>query len=180
MSKESSARNSACAALKTNIRMEKTVKIMVAVALTFGLASCVSTPASTKTSQKMNVQQMTKADFVAKVYDYKANPDKWVFKGDKPAIIDFYATWCGPCKMVAPIMEELATEYAGKVDFYKVDTDAEQELSGLFGIRSIPSILFIPATGSGGSPESAQPQMSTGAMSKTSYKNIIDGTLLKK
>jgi thioredoxin len=152
----------------------KTISTLVlAVALTAGMTSCINAPAaSAKTPTKMNVKQMTKADFVAKVYDYSANPDKWVFKGDKPAIIDFYATWCGPCKMVAPIMEELAAEYAGKIDFYKVDTDAEQELSGIFGIRSIPSILFIPAD--------EQPQMSTGAMSKPAYKHIIEDILLKK
>ena len=92
----------------------------------------------------MKVTELTKADFLKKVANYEASPDKWVYEGDKPCIVDFYATWCGPCKMVAPILEELADEYAGKIDFYKVDTEKEEELAASFGIRSIPSLLFCP------------------------------------
>ena len=89
-----------------------------------------------------------------KVFNYEENKE-WKFEGDKPCIIDFYADWCGPCKMVAPILEELSEEYKGKVDIYKVDTEVEQELSAAFGIRSIPSMLFVP--------QDEQPQMAQGA-----------------
>ena len=83
---------------------------------------------------------LTKETFLEKVFNFEKNKE-WKFEGDKPAIIDFYADWCGPCKMVAPILEELSEEYEGKVDIYKVDTEAEQELSAAFAIRSIPSML---------------------------------------
>ena len=89
----------------------------------------------------MKVQELTKTEFLKKVANYEASPNKWVYKGDKPCIVDFYATWCGPCKMVAPILEELAEEYAGKIDIYKVDTEKEEGLAASFGIRSIPPFL---------------------------------------
>ena len=112
---------------------------------------------------------LTAADFKAKVFDYTKH-DTWQFEGTKPAIIDFYADWCGPCKMVAPILEELSNEYDGKVDIYKVDTEAEQELSAVFGIRSIPSMLFIPV--------GDQPKMQAGALPKNTLKEVIDKELL--
>jgi len=119
------------------------------------------------------VRKINTATFIAEIFDYKANPTKWVYKGSKPAIIDFYATWCGPCKRVAPIMDELAAKYKGQVNFYKVDTDEEKELSGsVFGIRSIPSILYIPVDG--------QPMMSTGLSAKEEYIKQIEVNLLKK
>ena len=119
-----------------------------------------------------NVTHLTKADFLAKVYNYEKNPKEWKYEGDKPAIVDFYADWCGPCKMVAPILDELAKEYDGQIVIYKVDTEKEQELAGAFGIRSIPSILFIPMEG--------KPEMAQGAMPKASFKKAIDEFLLKK
>lgn len=125
-----------------------------------------------KKENKMKTIELTKADFLKKVMDYETNPNEWKYLGDKPAIIDFYASWCGPCKMVAPILEELAEEYDGQIYIYKVNTEEEQELAGLFGIRSIPSILFIPM--------GEQPQMATGAMPKSSFKEAIDKVLLKK
>ncbi len=125
-----------------------------------------------KKENKMKTIELTKADFLKKVMDYETNPNEWKYLGDKPAIIDFYASWCGPCKMVAPILEELAEEYDGQIYIYKVNTEEEQELAGLFGIRSIPSILFIPM--------GEQPQMTTGAMPKSSFKEAIDKVLLKK
>ncbi len=106
-----------------------------------------------------------------KVMDFKSNPKTWNFKGDKPAIIDFYATWCGPCKATAPILEEIAGDYAGQIDVYKVDVDKQRELANLFGIRSIPSILFIPKTG--------EPSMQTGAMNKAQFEEVIKSVLLK-
>jgi len=109
-------------------------------------------------------QLITKQDFLDKVFDYENNSE-WKFKGTKPAIIDFYADWCGPCKMVSPIMEELSKEYDGLVDIYKIDTDKEQELAAVFQIRSIPSVLFIPVN--------EQPKMSIGALPKQGYESAI-------
>ena len=124
--------------------------------------------ASNKGDETMAIN-ITKEDFLKKVMDYKNNPTEWKYLGDKPAIIDFYASWCGPCKMLAPIMEELAKEYDGKMYVYKVDTEAEQELAQIFGIRSIPSILFIPMEG--------KPMMTQGALPKTELKKIISENL---
>ena len=114
---------------------------------------------------------LTKMQFLDKVADYEKNPDTWAYRGDKPAIIDFYATWCGPCKAVAPILDDLAKEYKDQIYIYKIDTDQEQELAADFGIRSIPSLLFIPMNG--------QPQMIQGAIGKE-FKKIIDEFLLKE
>ena len=119
--------------------------------------------------EKMKATNITKEDFINKVMDYKSNPTEWKYKGDKPAVIDFYASWCGPCKMMAPIMDELAAEYEGKVHIYKVDTEAEEELAQVFGIRSIPTILFIPVEG--------KPMMTQGALPKADMKKIIDENL---
>jgi len=113
-------------------------------------------------------EHLTLESFKEKVFDYDNN-EKWNYEGEVPAIIDFYADWCGPCKQVAPIMKELAQEYDGRVLIYKVDTDAEQELAGMFGIESIPSILFIPV--------GEQPQMVTGALPKESFVKIIQDVL---
>ena len=115
---------------------------------------------------------LTKETFKAKVMDYEKNPTTWVFEGDKPCIVDFYADWCKPCKMIAPIMDELAMEYAGQINIYKVDTEKERELASVFGISSIPYVLFVPAQG--------QPSAQRGALPKESYKQIIDEFLLKK
>ncbi|MDO5523193.1 MAG: thioredoxin [Bacteroidia bacterium] len=114
---------------------------------------------------------LTKADFLTKVVNYEKNPEKWEYLGDKPAIIDFYADWCGPCKMIAPILEELAAEYEDQIYIYKIDTEAEQELAGVFGIRSIPTLLFVPMEG--------DPQMAQGALPKDAFKQAIDEVLLK-
>lgn len=115
---------------------------------------------------------LTKAEFLTKVANYEKNPEKWEYLGDKPAIIDFYADWCGPCKMIAPILDELAEEYDGKIYIYKIDTEAEQELAAAFGIRSIPTLLFVPMDGA--------PQMAQGALPKDAFKKAIDDVLLKK
>jgi len=117
---------------------------------------------------KIEPEHLTLETFKEKVFDYENNK-KWNYEGEVPAIIDFYADWCGPCKQVAPIMKELAQEYDGRVLIYKVDTDAEQELAGMFGIQSIPSILFIPV--------GEQPQMATGALPKESFVKIIQDVL---
>lgn len=121
---------------------------------------------------KMGTIKLTKAEFLAKVANYEENPNEWVYMGDKPCIVDFYADWCGPCKVIAPILEELAKEYAGQIYIYKVDTEQERELAGAFGIRSIPSLLFVPMEG--------QPQMAMGALPKETFKKAIDEVLLNK
>lgn len=114
---------------------------------------------------------LNKQTFLEKVFNYENNKD-WKFEGDLPCIIDFYADWCQPCKQVAPILEELSDEFAGKINIYKVNTEAEQELAGAFGIKSIPSMLFCPAEG--------QPQMAVGALPKESLIQAINDVLLKK
>lgn len=113
--------------------------------------------------------KLTTEDFKQKVFDYTTNQE-WKYAGTLPAIIDFYADWCGPCKMVAPILEQLAKQYEGKVLIYKVDTEAEQELSAVFGIRSIPTFLFIPVDG--------QPSMQPGALPKNVFEKVIEEHLL--
>lgn len=122
--------------------------------------------------ETMKINELTKADFLTKVSDFESNPSEWKYLGDKPALIDFYASWCGPCKMIAPILEELAAEYGDRIVIYKVNTEKEQELAGVFGIRSIPSLLFVPMN--------EQPPMVMGAMSKAELKKTIDQVLLKK
>jgi thioredoxin 1 len=112
---------------------------------------------------------LTTETFKQKVFNYDINKE-WKYEGELPAIIDFYADWCGPCKMVAPVLEELSGEYKGKLNIYKIDTEKEQELSAAFGIRSIPSLLFIPKEG--------QPQMALGAIPKETFVKIINDVLL--
>lgn len=114
--------------------------------------------------------KLTTQKFKDEVFDYTTSKD-WNFKGETPALIDFYADWCGPCKMVAPILEELSNEYEGKLKIYKVDTEVEQELAAVFQIRSIPSMLFIPV--------GKQPMMQAGALPKGALKEAIEGELLK-
>jgi thioredoxin len=114
---------------------------------------------------------LTAATFKEKVWDYEANPQEWKYAGDIPCVIDFYADWCKPCKMVAPIMDDLADYYDGRVIIYKVDTDKERELATVFQIRSIPSVLFSPVDG--------KPAMQPGALQKEDYIRIIDEFVLK-
>jgi thioredoxin 1 len=115
-------------------------------------------------------EHLTKEAFLSKIFDYENNKD-WKFEGELPCIIDFYADWCGPCKTIAPVLEELSEEYKGKINIFKINTEQEVELSSAFGIRSIPSLLFIPKTG--------QPQMAMGALPKESLKQVIEDVLLK-
>jgi len=125
-----------------------------------------------KKENKMKTIHLNKIDFLTKVANYEANPNEWKYLGDKPALIDFYADWCGPCKAVAPVLEELAKEYDGEIYIYKIDTEAEQELAAVFGIRSIPSLLFVPMNGT--------PQMAQGALPKNVLKDAINKVLLEK
>lgn len=110
-------------------------------------------------------QQLTKQDFLERVFNFEASKD-WNFKGEIPCIIDFYADWCGPCKMVDPILEELSKEYDGKLNIYKVDTEKEQELASFFGISTVPSMLFVPLD--------KKPQMAVGAQPKESFIKTIE------
>jgi thioredoxin len=154
----------------------------------FLLISCSGTGSSqdTKTSGQATAQKadggsekatagkpehLTAQSFKLKVMDYEKNPQQWIFEGDKPAIVDFYADWCRPCRMISPILEELAVEYEGKINVYKVDTEAQRELAAVFGIQSLPTVLFIPMQG--------KPTMQKGALSKEAYKQIIDDFMLK-
>ena len=127
---------------------------------------------TTKEEKKMGTIHLTKAEFLTKVANYEANPTEWKYLGDKPCIIDFYASWCGPCKTIAPILEDLAKEYDGQIYIYKIDTEKEQELAAAFGIHSIPTILFCPV--------GENPQMAQGAMPKDAFKQAIEEVLLKK
>ncbi|MFO7781514.1 MAG: thioredoxin [Spirochaetia bacterium] len=113
-------------------------------------------------------EHLTKETFKNKVFDFENNSE-WKYEGDLPAIIDFYADWCGPCKMVEPVLEELSEEYDGKMHIYKIDTDAEQELAAAFGIQSIPSMLFIPM--------GDKPQMAMGALPKDTIKKAMKDVL---
>lgn len=125
-----------------------------------------------KENKKMGTIHLTRAEFLTKVANFEQNPQKWEYLGDKPCIIDFYADWCGPCKMVAPILEELANEYEDQIYIYKVNTEQEEQLSAEFGIRSIPTILFCPM--------GEEPQMAQGALPKDAFKKAIEEVLLKK
>ena len=114
------------------------------------------------------MELLTKETFLQKVFNYEQNKE-WKFEGELPCIIDFYADWCGPCKMVGPVLQEIAEEYQGKLDIYQIDTDAQQELAAAFGIQSIPSILFVPLND--------KPQMAVGALPKNSIKKAINEIL---
>jgi thioredoxin len=142
---------------------------------TFSLQACNNNSGNaenTPTSTEGQVVKLTAETFQSLVWDYKKNPQEWVFKGDQPIIIDFYADWCRPCKMIAPIMTELSNEYKGKVRIYKVNTDEQRELASLFNISSIPAVLYVPVSG--------KPQMSVGAQQKAGYVEMINNILLVK
>ena len=118
----------------------------------------------------MKTMSLNEADFLNKVANYETSPSEWKFLGERPAIIDFYATWCGPCKMLSPVLEELAAEYAGKIDIYKINVEEEEELAGVFGVRSVPTLLFVPMEGA--------PQMAQGALPKNVLQEAIRNVLL--
>ncbi len=157
----------------------KTILLLIVAIIAVSCSNSTETKAQSdnKTqSEETNIVEgktihMNKDMFIERVMDFQANKEEWNYIGDKPAIIDFYADWCKPCKLIAPIMDELAEEYKGQIYIYKVDTQVERELASVFGIRSIPAVLFIPMEG--------QPQMSTGALPKETFKSAIDDFLLK-
>ncbi len=125
-----------------------------------------------KEKKVMKTIMLTKEDFLKKVVDYEKDSENWNYLGDKPALIDFYAPWCGPCRSLAPVLEELAAEYDGEIYIYKVNTDEEQELAAVFGIRSIPTLVFAPMKG--------DPRIAQGALPKAQLKKMIDEVLLNK
>ena len=114
------------------------------------------------------LEHLTLDTFKQKVFDFEANKE-WKYEGSVPCMIDFYADWCGPCKIVAPVLEELQKEYGDKIVIYKVNTEDEQQLAGMFGIQSIPSLLFVPVEG--------QPQMALGALPKPTFEKAIADVL---
>ena len=122
-------------------------------------------------SVRAEVKYLTTAEFKEKIVDYQKD-SVWTYKGNKPVVIDFYTTWCGPCKRLAPIMEELSEKYKGKIEFYKVDTERERELAYVFNISSIPQVLYVPTKG--------KPQLTKGLYPKEEIEKIIDQFLLKK
>ncbi len=142
---------------------------MLPALVTYGINEGV--PEKTK-ENKTKIMELTKDEFIKRVYNYEANPNEWKFEGDKPCVVDFYATWCAPCKMLAPSLEELNQEYNGQINIYKVDVDKSPELAAIFGVRSVPTLLWIPMEG--------KPSVSQGALPKSQPESIITNTLLKK
>jgi thioredoxin 2 len=134
-------------------------------------SSTTESPAAETSASGMPIH-LTKSEFLTKVYDYEKNPNEWVYIGDKPCIVDFYADWCRPCKMIAPILEDLAKKYDGQIVVYKINTDQERELASFFGIQSIPTLLFCPMNG--------KPQMSQGALPKETFEKVVSDVLLAK
>ena len=130
-----------------------------------------STPLFSQEPAKAVVKHLTKAEFLEKVWNYEKNSKEWKYEGDKPCIIDFYTTWCGPCKRLSPILEELAKEYDGKIIVYKVNTEVERELASVFQVRSIPTLLFCPLKDN--------PQINVGALPKEQLVEAINKVLLK-
>lgn len=143
------------------------MKRIFLLATAFLLTACAF---SCSAQNPTHVKYLSTADFLEKVHNYKDNPDTWKYQGKLPCLIDFYADWCRPCKMLAPVMEELAEQYEGKVIFYKVNVDVEKELSAAFGIQSIPSLLFVPLNG--------QPAMNAGVLPKEQLKSYIESFIL--
>ena len=144
----------------------KRLNYFLCIPLMFFAVNCSAQPSGD------DVVMMDKADFLTKVFNYEKNSEDWVYEGKKPCIIDFYADWCGPCKMVAPIMKELAAEYKDDIIIYKIDVDKEKELAAVFGITSIPLILFVPMEG--------PPQAALGAIPKATIVEQINLILLGK
>ena len=145
--------------------MKKSILIAMAV-MVFGL-----TVNAQEEKKESKVQHLTYKEFLKKVWDFEKSPNTFVYKGKLPAIVDFYADWCGPCRRVAPIMEKLAEESDGKLLIYKVNTQNEAGLASAFQIRSIPTVLFIPMEG--------QPMMQVGALPEEGYRQVIEQHLVK-
>mgnify|MGYP000992878645 FL=1 len=146
----------------------KTIKLTILI-LSFVASVVAAEPPKEQTAKPI---EMTKAMFLEKVMDYEKNPETWKYLGNKPAIIDFYAVWCGPCRVTSPILADLAAEYSDEIYVYKINIDKERELAKAFGIQSIPTFLFVPMD--------ETPQKSMGALPKEAFKEAIDTYLVKK
>ena len=145
--------------------------LLLAAGLTGHLSAQI--PVQSQSDKKSGkVIRMDKQMFLDNIFDYTSDSTDWKYKGEKPAVIDFYATWCGPCRMVAPLLKSLAKEYQDQIIVYKVDTDKQKELSADMGIQSLPTIIFIPKTG--------QPQIIVGAANKATFRKAIEEVLLKE
>ena len=145
--------------------MKKTLFIAMML-LAIGSSACAQDK-----KDESKVKQLTYKEFIKKIWNFESSPNTFIYKGKLPAVIDFYADWCGPCRRVAPIMEKMAEEYDGQLLVYKVNVDQEKELATAFGVKSIPMVLFIPLEG--------QPMMQVGAMQEQEYKKVIEEQLIK-
>jgi thioredoxin len=152
--------------------MKKLKFIFILAAMLFAAKSVSAAQPDEKPDTVPDVVVLNKADFLNRVWNYEKNPDKWVYEGSLPCIIDFYADWCGPCRRVSPILKELAKEYRGKITVYKIDVDKERELASVFQVKSIPAYLFIPLEG--------EPQTGIGALPRDYFVKAINDFLLKK
>lgn len=134
--------------------------------------------------KESQVKQLTYNEFLKKIWNFENNPNTFIYKGKLPAVVDFYADWCGPCRRVAPIMEKLAEEYDGQLLVYKVNVDQERDLANAFQVKSIPMVLFIPVGEPSqtrrGNKETPQPIMQVGAMTEEAYRQVVEEQLLKK
>jgi thioredoxin len=156
--------------------MKELLNSLWLLGIVFSLTACSQNPRSNDNTvgkvPKGDVIVLNKVDFLAKVFNYEKNPDQWVYEGEKPCIVDFYADWCGPCKKVSPILRDLAILYKNDIVIYKVNVDTETELAAAFGIQSIPTLLFIPKDG--------EPQLAQGALPREALVEQIDNYLLGK
>ena len=145
---------------------------MIVLSFSFAVISCSNSSSSASANEnKTGTIHLTASEFKEKVFDYSNSRD-WKYKGTEPCIVDFYASWCGPCKRIAPVLEDLSAEYKGKIKIYKVDIDQEKDLAAAFGIESIPTIYFCPVGGN--------PRIEYGAIPKENIVEIINTTLLNK
>jgi thioredoxin len=154
-------------------KIKSTIAALMSLLTISACAGGSSKQPTTNQKEKSNMEtiHLTKAEFLKRVCNYEANPNEWKYEGTVPCIVDFYATWCGPCKMLSPTLQELAKEYDGKIVVYKIDVDQEQDLASAFGVQSIPTLLWVPMKGN--------PTVTRGAMMKNDLKKMIDQTLLK-
>ncbi len=163
---------------KKNQTMKK-ITLLFSLIMMISLTACSNNGEKNQTATKTagkpadgQVMHLNAEQFRKLVWDYQKNPNEWTYQGDLPCIIDFYADWCRPCKIIAPILEELAVEYKGKIRVYKINTEVEKELASVFNIRSIPAVLFCPREG--------KPQMSVGALPKPTFVQAINEVLQVK
>jgi thioredoxin len=154
------------------------VRSLATIAVFTFLSACTSISGNQAEAGMLNkgdvepgkVEYLTYETFIQKVWDFESHPDEWVYKGDVPSVIDFYADWCAPCRRIAPIMDKLAKDYEGKLKVYKIDVDVERKLAGVFQVRSIPAVMFTPLNG--------QPMMQAGALSEEMYIRVVEEQLL--